>query len=395
MGNCCNNHYNTEESRFSISIERQGSIVDLQPLPIIVTESSSDPDSVEIHQHMKQKSEGLVSEKETCAGAKEENSFITVQTHENGDNKCSCGSRFIWRSDLVFWHNEKFGNWNIHCDFCLNYFSKSAWQCSHCEKIMCRNCGSAENMHPQIEHCINSHELLWSPNSSAHYFQEYNKSFYKCALCKKYRCEASWSCRECEYDICIHCGVQKSLIPPTNLMICEEKKILVHKKKSDIPFICKKCNDITNKNSYWCSTCDFSICGKCSDPLLATLTVHPGLKCRLNHDLKTIKIDSVKKKSGRWYICMKCDNIGMKYGYLCTACCECYCLDCGDQIIKAVSEFSGVKCGKGHNMFWQPSCGDEEEENLCTICWKRIFCGCFRCNECEINICVDDISRIN
>ncbi|OMJ70388.1 hypothetical protein SteCoe_31634 [Stentor coeruleus] len=393
MGNCCNNNLFTEESRFSISIDKQISLVDIQPLPIVITESSEESNVLIYHE--KQKSDGLVSEKETCAGVKEDNSFITGQTHDNTDYKCLCGSRFIWRSDIVFWHYENFSDWNIHCDFCLNYFSKSAWQCYHCGKIMCRDCGSAENMNPQIEYCINSHELLWSPNSSAYYSQEYKKTSYKCMQCKKSRCEASWSCRECEYDLCLHCGIKKNLIPPKNLLICDEKKILVHKKKSDIPFICSKCNDITNKNSYYCSSCDYSICGKCSGPLLSTITVHPGLKCRKNHDLKTIKIDSVKKKSGKWYICMKCDNISMNYGYLCTICCECYCLGCGDQIVKAVSDFSGVKCGKGHNMFWEPSCEDEDEGDLCNVCCKRIYCGSFKCKECEISVCVDDISRIN
>ncbi|OMJ85117.1 hypothetical protein SteCoe_13648 [Stentor coeruleus] len=393
MGNCCAT-INAEESRYSISIDHASNSIDLQPLPIIKTESSSN--SLILPKiPIKPIFEALISEKDTCAGIKEETSILTLQSPEECDIKCTCGSYYLYKADLVFWHYEKFGNWNIQCSVCLNYFSKSAWKCNHCDKIICRDCGNIEGMQAIIEYCENNHELIWSPNTCAYYSQEYNKSSYICGLCKRSRNEPSWACRDCEYDICLHCGIQKGLIPTTNLLICGENKPLLHYKKSDIPFICNKCNDITNKNSYSCSDCDFSLCTSRSEPLLACMIAHPGIKCKKNHDLKVIKIENVKKRSGRWYICLKCDNVSMKYGYLCTECCECYCLKCGDEIVRAIEKYSGRNCGMGHGLVWNPCFEVEDSENLCMVCWKRIYGGCFRCEDCGISVCVDDIAKIN
>lgn len=386
MGNCCNNNLQ-DESHYSISMEKVGSSVDLLSPPVINTISSSDS-LVISNISEKRIQEVLVSEKDTCPGIKEEAS-ITNQTPEEGFYKCICGSFYIWKTDIVFWHYEKFGDWNIRCDFCMNYFSKSAWKCKHCGKIMCRDCGVNEGMQACIESCVNSHELLWTPN-----FHSYNKSGYICGLCKKYRKEPSWSCKGCEYYMCFHCGIQKGLKPNSNLLVCKEKKPLFHYKRSEIAFVCNKCNEVSNKNSFSCSSCDYSVCTLCSESILASMVAHPGFKCRKNHDLSVMKNEGTMENKGKMCSCLKCDNVCDEYGYLCGECFEGYCFKCGDEVIKAIEDYSGIKCGKGHYLFWNPSLKNDSG-NLCMVCWKRTLCGCFRCEDCGINVCVDDISRIN
>lgn len=394
MGNCCNHTNKSEESRFSISLERPRSSVNLQSLPIVNTESSSDSSLfARIDEIIENENHSLKND--SCTKHQEETPFITANSLDQAEFKCPCGGFFIWQTDIVFWHYEKYANWNIHCDFCNTYFSKSAWKCNTCEKVLCRNCGNSKGMHPLIEYCTNQHELIWTPNISAYCSEEYKKTTYICEICKRNRNEPSWSCRDCEYNICIHCGIVKCLVPPLNPLICEEKNQLVFNRKSNNSSLCSKCHESSGRNSYCCNSCNYSLCTGCSEPIIRSMIAHPGLRCKRNHNLIVTKIDEVKAKSGKWIICMKCDNINMKYAYLCLFCCECYCLNCGDDIIKMILNYTGAKCSKGHCLFWSPLSESNDSENICSVCWKRSYSGCFRCEICRINVCEDDVARNN
>lgn len=100
---------------------------------------------------------------------------------------------------------------NIRCDYCKLQWKGASYHCSYCLFDLCENCyfdeihAKSSEVFPGLK-CHNSHQLYFYAKSSEYYCRSIDpKGGICCEICQGYWNGSAFSCRICNYDICIAC----------------------------------------------------------------------------------------------------------------------------------------------------------------------------------------------
>lgn len=151
------------------------------------------------------------------------------------------------------------------CSYCKKSSSNFMFCCYPCELILCEECSEDETASTAFQtlsiKCGSGHLLKYYLNSANFNSRKFG-SFHdiKCAQCEACWVGPSWTCRLCEFDLCLNC-IEK--VKRINFCFCLNGHALVpsyDKSRCEDCSICKLC-----KSSFYgsCWECEFGMCENC------------------------------------------------------------------------------------------------------------------------------------
>ena len=157
---------------------------------------------------------------------------------------------------------------NDKCSLCeQNIGGKEGYKCKECPLILCLNClnkiyyGTKKKSH-------HKHDLILQPRSN-----------WKCNICKNKNGNAAFYCKQCDFDACVDCYIEKTYQGPnfnnqTNIQNQQDKPVGTEMSchehlmyyKENLKEKCSLClKNMNNEKGYKCNTCKFNLCFNCSN----------------------------------------------------------------------------------------------------------------------------------
>jgi hypothetical protein len=202
---------------------------------------------------------------------------------------------------------------NDKCSLCeQNIGGKEGYKCKECPLILCLNClnkiyyGTKKKSH-------HKHDLILQPRSN-----------WKCNICKNKNGNAAFYCKQCDFDACVDCYIEKTYQGPnfnnqTNIQNQQDKPVGTEMSchehlmyyKENLKEKCSLClKNMNNEKGYKCNTCIFNLCFNCSNRVFYT-TKNKKLH---GHDLylmvrKNWRCNKCRKhyENKASFYCKKCD----------------------------------------------------------------------------------------
>ena len=215
--------------------------------------------------------------------------------------------------------------------------------------------------------------------------------------------EPDWNCDICNYDLCIKCGIEAGFKPPINLIVCSEghnltfdAHIIENYEKGNFLPKCNICGtEISKEGCYHCEADDYDICVECSKGILSRMTAHPGLRCKDDIEMVLIDLQNKREETQKDIKCLNCGKEDYEIGYVCNDCLHSYCLQCSRLVYRGIIVSHEKKCPEGHGLLWYSVSKYENRQFRCDVCTNNFTTGCFSCQECEFDICINDIQKFS
>ena len=217
---------------------------------------------------------------------------------------------------------------NDKCKLCeQNIGGKEGYKCKDCPLILCFNCLN-KIYYGTKKKSLHNHDLILQERSN-----------WKCNICKQKKGNASFYCKECDFDACQDCYIEKTnqgsyssnQINIQNQQYQQnqqEKSIGTDVSRHEHPLyysekLKEKCclclKNLNNEKGYKCKNCKFSLCFNCSNRIFNK----PQNKLLHGHDLflmmrKNWKCNKCRKqfKNQASFYCKKCDFDSCENCYL-------------------------------------------------------------------------------
>ena len=205
---------------------------------------------------------------------------------------------------------------NDKCSLCeQNIGGKEGYKCKECPLILCLNCLN-KIYYGTKKKSLHNHDLILQTRSN-----------WKCNICKNKNGNASFYCKQCDFDACEDCYIEKTYQGPnfnnqTNIqnqqnqkdkpigteLSCHEHLMYYSEKLKEKCSLCLK--NMNNEKGYKCNTCRFFLCFNCSNRVFYK-TKNKKLH---GHDLylmmrKNWRCNKCRKhyESKASFYCKKCD----------------------------------------------------------------------------------------
>lgn len=113
-----------------------------------------------------------------------------------------------------------------------------------------------QSSYVEYKQCPNNHFLTLC-NSQMRYHPN-------CNLCGRTSLNHSWTCFNCNYDMCLGCYDNNNSRPTDKVKVCDNGHLLVFTDKYKRPnVVCNKCGKANIQNQYSCYVCDYDECINC------------------------------------------------------------------------------------------------------------------------------------
>ena len=217
---------------------------------------------------------------------------------------------------------------NDKCKLCeQNIGGKEGYKCKDCPLILCLNCLN-KIYYGTKKKSLHNHDLILQERSN-----------WKCNICKQKKGNASFYCKECDFDACQDCYIentnqgsyssnqiniqnqqyqQNQQEKPIGTDVSPHEHPLYYSEKlKEKCCLCLK--NMNNEKGYKCKNCKFSLCFNCSNRIFNK----PQNKLLHGHDLflmmrKNWKCNKCRKqfKNQASFYCKKCDFDSCENCYL-------------------------------------------------------------------------------
>ena len=217
---------------------------------------------------------------------------------------------------------------NDKCKLCeQNIGGKEGYKCKDCPLILCLNCLN-KIYYGTKKKSLHNHDLILQERSN-----------WKCNICKQKKGNASFYCKECDFDACQDCYIentnqgsyssnqiniqnqqyqQNQQERPIGTDVSRHEHPLYYSEKlKEKCCLCLK--NMNNEKGYKCKNCKFSLCFNCSNRIFNK----PQNKLLHGHDLflmmrKNWKCNKCRKqfKNQASFYCKKCDFDSCENCYL-------------------------------------------------------------------------------
>ena len=209
---------------------------------------------------------------------------------------------------------------NDNCKVCsIKIDGKEGYKCKECPLILCLECLN-NIFYGTKNKSLHNHDLILQ-----------NRTNWKCNICKKKNGNASFYCKECDFDACCDCYLGKTKQGfQINYQISEDyhpETISIEETGHEHPLNYKdnlkeKCglclNSVKNKKGYKCKFCSLTLCLKCTNKIF---------KKEKNKSVHKDDLLLMSRKSWRCNLCKKqFKNIVSFYCKKCDfdSCVDCY-----------------------------------------------------------------------
>ena len=217
---------------------------------------------------------------------------------------------------------------NDKCKLCeQNIGGKEGYKCKDCPLILCLSCLN-KIYYGEKKKSLHNHDLILQDRSN-----------WKCNICKQKKGNASFYCKECDFDACQDCYIEKTNqgsyssnqiniqnqqyqqnqqeMPIGTDVSRHEHPLYYSEKLKEKCCLCLK--NLNNEKGYKCKNCKFSLCFNCSNRIFNK----PQNKLLHGHDLflmmrKNWKCNKCRKqfKNQASFYCKKCDFDSCENCYL-------------------------------------------------------------------------------
>ena len=209
---------------------------------------------------------------------------------------------------------------NDNCKVCsIKIDGKEGYRCKECPLILCLECLN-NIFYGTKNKSLHNHDLILQ-----------NRTNWKCNICKKKNGNASFYCKECDFDACCDCYLGKTKQGfQINYQISEDyhpETISIEETGHEHPLNYKdnlkeKCglclNSVKNKKGYKCKFCSLTLCLNCTNKIF---------KKEKNKSVHKDDLLLMSRKSWRCNLCKKqFKNIVSFYCKKCDfdSCVDCY-----------------------------------------------------------------------
>ena len=209
---------------------------------------------------------------------------------------------------------------NDNCKVCsIKIDGKEGYKCKECPLILCLECLN-NIFYGTKNKSLHNHDLILQ-----------NRTNWKCNICKKKNGNASFYCKECDFDACCDCYLGKTKQGfQINYQISEDyhpETISIEETGHEHPLNYKdnlkeKCglclNSVKNKKGYKCKFCSLTLCLNCTNKIF---------KKEKNKSVHKDDLLLMSRKSWRCNLCKKqFKNIVSFYCKKCDfdSCVDCY-----------------------------------------------------------------------
>ena len=209
---------------------------------------------------------------------------------------------------------------NDNCKVCsIKIDGKEGYKCKECPLILCLECLN-NIFYGTKNKSLHNHDLILQ-----------NRTNWKCNICKKKNGNASFYCKECDFDACCDCYLGKTKQGfQINYQISEDyhpETISIEETGHEHPLnynvnLKEKCglclNSVKNKKGYKCKFCSLTLCLKCTNKIF---------KKEKNKSVHKDDLLLMSRKSWRCNLCKKqFKNIVSFYCKKCDfdSCVDCY-----------------------------------------------------------------------
>jgi hypothetical protein len=108
----------------------------------------------------------------------------------------------------------------------------------------------------ELKQCPSMHYLTLC-DSTARYYPS-------CNICNKSNLKHSWTCFNCNYDMCLSCYDKDNTRPTNMVKVCNNRHLLCYTDKNSRPNVkCDKCKKKGFFNQYTCWVCNYDECINC------------------------------------------------------------------------------------------------------------------------------------
>ncbi|OMJ84811.1 hypothetical protein SteCoe_13998 [Stentor coeruleus] len=309
---------------------------------------------------------------------------------------CSKMHQMEYREETSTYYLIKFGTYNIFCDYCKSTWQGGSWHCNQCNFDICETCKSDQLKKECLEDdcdmkCWNEHQLYYYTNTVEFYSRKNEIIGYvKCQKCYFNITDSSYSCRICNFDLCLQC--KNDIIMPKKQK-CPNNHYLTYKFLAYRDYlICNNCDIKFTISSYSCINCNYNLCSSCftSENLIQTLSE----KCPSGHNLvySDHQIQLYKALyNTEEFTCNSCGNKFItKKNYHCSPCEYDLCDNCYNILHKGMENGINKVCKRNHVLkYYHDSSIYYRGEVYCRICNKsRNKIGSFHCRKCQYDICI-------
>ena len=190
---------------------------------------------------------------------------------------------------------------------------KPGYKCGQCPIFLCLDC-SNRIFYGNKKKSVHAHDLALKSRNS-----------WKCNLCKKmYRGNASFYCKQCDFDACDKCYQQQGGYPQQGGYGYQQQPESAHEHplnyKENLTESCKVCmKNIGGQAGYKCDNCPLVLCFNCSNKIF----YGKKKKTAHKHDLalknrNSWKCNLCKKiyKGNASFFCQQCDFDACEKCYL-------------------------------------------------------------------------------
>jgi WD40 repeat protein len=155
------------------------------------------------------------------------------------------------------------------CDKCKKQH-EFGFYCRICAYGLCKPCfkqAHREKVGNSEFLCFRGHKLKWL--STQEEYKDYSRKVFFCATCKKKMSKESYNCIACQWDLCRKCvDIVIARIPLAWTKQCPNNHNLVWHPKPHNSYRCNACQQtFTKAGSFNCLACDYDVCVRCFDSL--------------------------------------------------------------------------------------------------------------------------------
>lgn len=236
--------------------------------------------------------------------------------------------------------------------------------------------------------CKNNHKLKWTYIVPFDYFKKFKNYWITCSFCEQTYSRPSWTCSDCNYDICEKCSSAIKIKSPK--LVCTKGHELLWRTDVSMYYNAKglghnaTCNNCKVKKyeAHWhCRECEFDICQTCGENA-GFIGIKLVMNCPNGHPL--VGLDNSRLNISGNIFCSQCKQTKNLLGksYECLDCIYSLCVDCYEYSNSPIGAHPVLSCRSSHYLRWY-----KKRDFFCAYCLEMKNEELFACNLCNFTVC--------
>lgn len=286
----------------------------------------------------------------------------------------------------------------VRCSECFTGLEGKIASCGVCFFYLCGDCYRLKWQSLVLKDttglvCGNKHSLELVSDSDEYYRSKYGKYYSMiCYMCSINFIGRSFSCRECEFDICLKCKDRDNGTISFGLCGRNHELRIMKISFSILEYECSVCKLKSSESGLYCKWCNYTMCPNCN--IYFKNSEFLEIRCPKSHQIvhSPDQLNNYEKRfSRRAFSCNGCSKLlSQLSNYHCRKCEFDLCEDCYKTILNGMNNGIMVKCFNEHELeycFYTTQIYGSFY--FCDLCRNNVNeCGSFHCTLCKFDVCL-------